>query len=420
MSRARGANAILVGGFEPAYGQMPSTFVRLPFVTSNLGAEQGLIASDLLGYGREPQDPTEDPIVNDGDLVVPVDVRNFGYWLKLLMGASVDTAAAAAGGSIAFTGQPAANSTVTINGTPFTFVAGTPSGNQVQIGANLAATLTALATALNASVVTGVALATYAATATSLTVTNKLTGVAGNGFTLAAGVGSTGTPSGARLTGGAVSHVFRSGLVGLPSMSLEIGQPEVPAYGLNFGAKGNSLRIALARSGLLNATIGLICQGETTAATSAGGDPTALSTLAIQRFPQAIGSVTRAGAQLGNVVSSEFTYSNNLDKAEVIRPDQMIDGADEGMVSMMGSVVVRFADTILLNQATSGQPVDLTYGWDLGGGKSLMFSVPRVFLPRVKRPITGPGGIQATFAWQASGAAGPSVTATLINDVASY
>ena len=59
--RARGANAVMAGAFEETYGTPPADgYARLPFVTSNLGEEQGLIASDLLGYGREPQDPTDD------------------------------------------------------------------------------------------------------------------------------------------------------------------------------------------------------------------------------------------------------------------------------------------------------------------------------------------------------------------------
>lgn len=87
MGRARGANAKLAGAFETIYGTPPgSGFFPLPFVRSTLGPEQGLIEDDLLGNGREKYDPTYDVVVNDGQVVVPVDMRNFGYWLKLLFG----------------------------------------------------------------------------------------------------------------------------------------------------------------------------------------------------------------------------------------------------------------------------------------------------------------------------------------------
>lgn len=50
MARARGANAIMAAAFEATYGTAPATgYQKLPFVSSALGDEQDLIASDLLG-----------------------------------------------------------------------------------------------------------------------------------------------------------------------------------------------------------------------------------------------------------------------------------------------------------------------------------------------------------------------------------
>ena len=112
--------------------------------------------------------------------------------------------ATAAFGSIGFSAQPAVNSTVTINKTAFTFVASGAVGNQVNIGANLAATMTALAVRLNASVVAGVLVATYTGTATSLTILHDTAGLDGNAFTLAASTSpaSNGEVSYDTLTGG--------------------------------------------------------------------------------------------------------------------------------------------------------------------------------------------------------------------------
>jgi len=56
MARAYGANAQLLGHFETTYGTPPSgNYIKFPFVSSALGSEQGLIASDLLGTGRDPR-----------------------------------------------------------------------------------------------------------------------------------------------------------------------------------------------------------------------------------------------------------------------------------------------------------------------------------------------------------------------------
>ncbi len=157
MARARGANAVMAAAFESTYGTAPgSGYKKLPFVSSELGDEQNLIASDLLGYGREPLPPSRDVVNNEGDVVVPVDLRNFGTWLKLLMGAPTSV---------------------------------------------------------------------------------EDTGV----FT----------------------HTFVSGALTLPSMAIEIGMPEVPSYGMNVGVRANAIKIQLQRSGLLNATMSLIAQGET-------------------------------------------------------------------------------------------------------------------------------------------------------------
>ena len=313
MARARGANAIMAAAFETAYGTPPgSGFRKLPFASAALGDEQALIASELLGYGREPLAPAKDVVNNEGDVVVPIDLRNFGNWLKLFMGAPTSTANA-----------------------------------------------------------------------------------------------------------GTDTHEFHSGALVLPSMTVEIGLPEVPSYSQNYGVRGNTMRVQMQRSGLLTASLGLIAQGENKLTASAAGT---LAEGAVERFSPFQGSITRAGVALGSVVGAEFTYSNNLDKVEVIRGDGRIEDADAGMVSMTGSVTVRFRDTVLLDQATAGTPVELDFGWTTDANRSLVFKVHAVYLPKAKTPVTGPNGIQAVFNWQAARDAtlGRTATVTLVNDVTSY
>lgn len=211
------------------------------------------------------------------------------------------------------------------------------------------------------------------------------------------------------------THVFNSGGV-LPSASIQIGHPEIPRYFVHTGVKLNTLRVALARSGMLNATLGLVAQSEADFATSQSGTP---GEIVMERFAQAIGEVKKDGVTLANVVAAEFSFSNNLDVVETIRPDGLIDGADEAMATSSGNITLRFADMTMLTAATSGEPVALSFGWAFGE-YSLLFALPRVFLPRAKRPVTGPGGVQVRIDWQGSGADGHVVTATLINDVATY
>ena len=73
-----------------------------------------------------------------------------------LMTSVVDSAAAPAWGTITFSGNPAANDTITINGTQVMFVGGAPSGTQVRIAGDLAGTLNAVVAYFAAHPVNGV------------------------------------------------------------------------------------------------------------------------------------------------------------------------------------------------------------------------------------------------------------------------
>ena len=217
---------------------------------------------------------------------------------------------------------------------------------------------------------------------------------------------------------GTYTHVFKSGAAAIPSTSIEVGHPDEPSYSVHFGAAVNSLKIAMARSGLLNAVLSLITQGETTpVGASVAGVPTALQGL---RFAQATGSIKVDGTAAADIVSADITYSNQLDKVEVIREDGRIGGIDPGKAMTTGAVVARGARGVLFTKGRAKIPVELALGWKLDGGYSLVFSLPRVWLPRPKRPVNGPKGLQGTFNFQASGALAAQLTVTLDNDVPSY
>jgi len=312
MARAYGANASLLAAFETTYGSNPvGDYWKLPFVSTTLGSEQGLIANDLIGLGRDPSAPIRDVIKVEGDIVVPIDVRNIGMWLKALLGSAT----------------------------------------------------------------------------------------------------TTGT--------GTLTHTFISGKSSLPSISLETGLPDIPAWFVASGVMVNSLQVGFARSGAANATVGLIAQGEIKQAVSLDTTPT---TRDILRFNQFQGSIKKGGTALGNVVSAQLTYSNNLERIETIRSDGKIDGADPTVASLTGNLEVRFADTQLIDAATNNTPLELTFAYTIDATKRLTFIAHEVYLPKPKLSISGPGGIQATFEWQAAKnlAANKMLTVELLNDVTTY
>ncbi|SFH92426.1 hypothetical protein SAMN04488021_1441, partial [Paracoccus aminovorans] len=220
MARAQGARSQLAVAFETVYGTAPASgYTRLPFASSTLSAEQPLLSSELLGYGRDPLAPVKDAITADGDLTIPIDAEAFGFWLKAAFGAPVTTGTAP----------------------------------------------------------------------------------------------------------GPYTHEFRSGGWTLPSMAVEVAMPEIPRFAMYSGVMVNQLSWTMQRSGLLTASAQLVAQGETVVSTSQAGT---LADLDLIRFGHFNGAITRNGTALGNVISAQITYANNLDRIETIRADGMIDGAD--------------------------------------------------------------------------------------------
>lgn len=217
---------------------------------------------------------------------------------------------------------------------------------------------------------------------------------------------------------GPYTHVFSSGVWDLPSLALETGKPDASAFDMHAGLRLNTMAFTMQRTGQLQATVGLVGQSETTAATSQAGTPTQRT---LTRFGQRQGSITLDDAPIANIETIGFNYSNNLDVIPTIRSDGNIEDADASLASLGLEMVARFDGPALLNLAKAGTPVDIDLTFS-NGTQSLAIAIPRVYLPVPRREIGGPNGVQVTysgFGAQASGG-GAMVTATLINTTASY
>ena len=92
MAQAYGSSATLLLKREFAYGQAAAgDYIRIPFNRCTLGSEQGLIDDPVLGQGRDPYAPLQDAIMDEGEIVVPVDPRYIGLWLTGLLGTPTTT-----------------------------------------------------------------------------------------------------------------------------------------------------------------------------------------------------------------------------------------------------------------------------------------------------------------------------------------
>jgi len=229
---------------------------------------------------------------------------------------------------------------------------------------------------------------------------------------------------GAPTTSGAgpYTHVYTSGATAaLPSLSVEMGFPEVPYFEMIEGIKVGSWAVNMARGQGQNLTgrFEMTGKGYTGDTTTNAGTPTEM---AIERFSHFQGGVSRDDTALADVISCNFTYSNGLDPLNVIAPDGEIGGIDEGVASLTGQMVVRFSSTALITQAAAGTAMDLDLSWTIASGKSLAVAIPRVFIDRPRIGISGPGGVDVTYSFTAAQLANgdPMMTATLINSTESY
>jgi type II secretory pathway pseudopilin PulG len=140
--------------------------------------------------------------VNDNAFVTAGDVNGDGIQ-DLIMSAQADGPYAS--GTVTFTTNPTNNETIVLNGQTWTFTTGSAGSNKTVIQGTLAATLSTLATNLNASGTGKIQAAFYSASSTVLTVIEYTTGTAGNAYTLAVGTAAS-SVSGATLTGGAAGY----------------------------------------------------------------------------------------------------------------------------------------------------------------------------------------------------------------------
>lgn len=216
------------------------------------------------------------------------------------------------------------------------------------------------------------------------------------------------------------THTFNSGATTRPSMSIERQNPSVPYFDMFAGVGVDSMDFEMGTNGLLKCSAKLIGQGSLGAASTAAGTPTVVTSAG--RFGHFNGSVKRATVTLNNVVGVKFTYANNLEAVRVIRSDGKIAGIDPTIASLTGEVMLRFDDTVLIDQAIAGGVAEMEFAWTISANQSLKFTAHQVNFERAKRSTDGPNGIQVTVPFIASKAVAPArmMTAVLVNAVTSY
>jgi hypothetical protein len=425
-NRAQGINSVMVLGFQTEFkvAAAAAAFIRMAFDSDQVRGSAPLIPDPVLGRGRDGADPLTDAKDVTGDVSVPAEPRTLGVWLKLFFGAPVSSVATlAASGTLKFRAQPAGNSTFALNGVVWTFVTAAPAGLQIQIGANLAATLTAAATALNASANAEVAKCTYVASADTLTITFDTLGKTGNTFTLTAQKATNARVSWPTLRGGAYKHTFHSGAVALPAATIEAGNPEIPSYRGKIGVMANTWRMNQSRQGRLVATIGCIGYDDRESTpTSIVGTEDVVEYEYSDVLVQKDGEFRIDGELAGDVTASDITMSNGLAIVPGVGNGGLISGIDVGEFTSLTNLTLKFSDEELLWKARNKVPMEITQRWAGRAGMSLAIIQHRVFLPEESPGVAGTGSLDIQFAAQAGRdlTLNRKVTVELVNDVEAY
>jgi len=89
MADARGFYQENVLMFESTYGtnpfSSPGDSIKMPYVSSDMGSTENMIASEVINSGSPHEtEPSFGHVDVSGDIVVPLDIRYSGYWLKAL------------------------------------------------------------------------------------------------------------------------------------------------------------------------------------------------------------------------------------------------------------------------------------------------------------------------------------------------
>ena len=160
--------------------------------------------------------------------------------------------------TITFAIIPSNGDTITLNGTVVKFVTGAPSGNQVQIGADLAATLVRLENFLSASADPQISLCLYSVSSTVLTI--KYNGVTGNGsaYAVAASAATVASPTLINNMAGTIANFVtfaqNSGDPNLALLTYAVGGTTVTVSYVTPGADGNTYPISSASGSIAVAT----------------------------------------------------------------------------------------------------------------------------------------------------------------------
>lgn len=370
-------------------------------------------AGDLGPVPTEPREPAPlmglggaevDPIAGAHDVShtfnLPLCARQAGLWIKGLMGAATSSAAVGSRGGFLFRRQPVAADTITVGETTFTFVSGTPSTDEIQIGATLLATVAAAATAVDGE--TGISAEAHGPI---LWITHDTADDTGDDVVTSASAPGRAQPFAATLKGGGYfRHLWRSeASVARPCASVEVTHSDVASpstYRFTDSMMVGGLTLAKQRSGRVTMSAEVIARrGVEGGSRTLAASPTALT---VMQFSQASGSILLGGECIGSIESAEISLGVDLHPGGM----SACGGDDYAVIGepLVGDTTAgltltgRFPTSVLHAAAFAGTPVEVELVFiNAQSGAALFVTLPRVWLDKPQMSAEGRGQVLASF-----------------------
>lgn len=413
--------------FESAYGVVATGdyITGEAFRLDGLNGQEPLEDDPTLGSGREPSDPFRGAFDVNAVIEVPMDKRVFGYYLKNMLGSAQPAVTLGARGYIEFTTQPTNGQTITLDGTVHTFVSAGAAGEETDIGANLQATIDALASNLNGSADGNISAATYSRLGNRLVISHDTADSSGNAFTLATNVTGAKVSKATLYGGGLFSHEFRSDTIltlnDIKSLTVQVDDPGLASGNRYIVADGiwfGQMEYTRSRTGVPHATFTGRGRSSEPGAASVAGTP---STPAVEGFAQKNGVLLLDDVVVDAVLSMDFSYSQGMLVRETVTEDGKIEAVDPGKIVAGITVESILSDNALKRAADSESTVTAKIGYlDKVTGAEIILDFGELHVPVPNVTYSGQEYTTVSYEMRAAKGATRSLTATVISDVASY
>nr|DAT59738.1 MAG TPA: Tail tube protein [Caudoviricetes sp.]DAX98278.1 MAG TPA: Tail tube protein [Caudoviricetes sp.] len=206
-----------------------------------------------------------------------------------------------------------------------------------------------------------------------------------------------------------------------PSFLVEKAFPDTGKYIVYSGCKINTAQFSFGEDNEMTVELAVMGAARTISGTAYNAAAAELKKLPISQNHT---YVKIGGTESKIVKTGDFTLDAGLDGDQYVVGGGGVRGdIPEGLFKATGNITALFTDTSMMEAADTGTTTSLEIGFKLDTNTQLVFLFPEVQIEPHDAPISGPAGVNVSFAWRAfygSNAEKSLVQVTLINDTKEY